>query len=115
MTETPIFKTEQEAFWHGDFGNAYTDRNNGDEISRANLLYWGVLKRTGPIKSCFEIGCNRGLNLDAIKTLLPACKTSGLEINTPMQPRSVLVKVIRFLKARSWLPLPNHNLQGLRI
>jgi len=40
-----------------------------------------VLKRTGPIQSCFEIGCNRGLNLDAIKTLLPACKTSGLEIN----------------------------------
>jgi pseudaminic acid biosynthesis-associated methylase len=83
MTETPSFKTEQETFWHGDFGNAYTDRNNGDEISRANLLFWGgVLKRTGPIQSCFEIGCNRGLNLDAIKTLLPACKTSGLEINT---------------------------------
>jgi hypothetical protein len=41
MTETPSFKTEQEAFWHGDFGNAYTDRNNGDEISRANLLFWG--------------------------------------------------------------------------
>jgi pseudaminic acid biosynthesis-associated methylase len=82
MTETPSFKTEQEAFWHGDFGNVYTDRNNGDEISRANLLFWGgVLKRTGPIQSCFEIGCNRGLNLDAIKTLLPACKTSGLEIN----------------------------------
>ncbi len=39
------------------------------------------MKRTGPIQSCFEIGCNRGLNLDAIKTLLPACVTKGLEIN----------------------------------
>ena len=41
-----------------------------------------MLKRTGPISSCFEIGCNRGLNLDAIKALLPTCKTIGLEINS---------------------------------
>ncbi len=82
MTNAPSFKTEQEVFWHGDFGNAYTGRNDGGEISRSNLLFWGaVLKRTGPIQSCFEIGCNRGLNLDAIKTLLPACVTKGLEIN----------------------------------
>ena len=79
----PTFSTEQEAFWNGSFGDAYTDRNVGDVATRSNLLFWGgVLKRTGPIASCFEIGCNRGLNLDAIKTLLPACKTSGLEINS---------------------------------
>ncbi len=83
MTNTPSFKTEQEAFWHGDFGDSYTDRNDGDDIVRSNLLFWGgLLKRTGPIHSCFEIGCNRGINLDAIKTLLPGCKTSGLEINS---------------------------------
>ncbi len=82
MTETPSFKTEQEAFWHGDFGDAYTDRNDGDSIRRSNLMLWGgILKRTGPVKSCFEVGCNKGLNLDAIKTLLPSCHTAGLEIN----------------------------------
>jgi pseudaminic acid biosynthesis-associated methylase len=32
----------------------------------------------GPI----EIGSNRGLNLDAIKNLLPTCQTTGLEINS---------------------------------
>jgi pseudaminic acid biosynthesis-associated methylase len=83
MAESTVFATEQEAFWSGDFGDAYTDRNDGDAIARSNLLFWGeVLRRTGPISSCFEIGCNRGLNLDAIKTLLPTCKTTGLEINS---------------------------------
>ena len=83
MTNPSNFSTEQEAFWSGSFGDAYTDRNDGDAVVRSNLLFWGrVLGRTGPISSCFEIGCNRGLNLDAIKTLLSACKTSGLEINS---------------------------------
>jgi spore coat polysaccharide biosynthesis protein SpsF len=83
MSGLKSFATKQEAFWSGDFGDAYTDRNNGDSIARSNLLFWGgVLKRTGPINSCFEIGCNRGLNLDAIKALLPACHTTGLEINS---------------------------------
>ncbi len=77
------FKTPQEQFWHGAFGNAYTDRNDGDVISRSNLIFWGrVLKRIGPIEACFELGCNRGLNLDAIKVLLPSCRTAGLEINS---------------------------------
>jgi pseudaminic acid biosynthesis-associated methylase len=83
MTNPSAFSTEQEAFWSGSFGDAYTDRNDGDATARSNLLFWGgVLRRTGPITSCFEIGCNRGLNLDAIKTLLPACRTAGLEINS---------------------------------
>lgn len=83
MPDKKPFSTEQEAFWSGSFGDAYTDRNDGDVFARSNLLFWGgVLKRTGPIASCFEIGCNRGLNLDAIKTILPICQTSGLEINS---------------------------------
>jgi len=83
MSGSKSFATEQEAFWSGDFGDAYTDRNDGDSLARSNLLFFGgVLKRTGPINSCFEIGCNRGLNLDAIKALLPACQTIGLEINS---------------------------------
>jgi spore coat polysaccharide biosynthesis protein SpsF len=83
MSDSKTFSTEQEAFWSGSFGDAYTDRNDGDAFARSNLLFWGeVLKRTGPIASCFEIGTNRGLNLDAIKTILPGCQTAGLEINS---------------------------------
>ena len=83
MTDFNNFTTEQEAFWSGSFGDTYTDRNNAESISRSNLVFWGqTLKITGPINSCFEIGCNRGLNLDAIKALLPSCRTIGLEINS---------------------------------
>tara|TARA_Y100001933_G_C18973893_1_gene553781 strand:+ start:383 stop:1066 length:684 start_codon:yes stop_codon:yes gene_type:complete len=83
MTNSGHFSTEQEAFWSGSFGNDYTDRNEGEVIARSNLIFWaGVLKRTGLISDCFEIGCNRGLNLDAIKSLMPNCRTSGLEINS---------------------------------
>ena len=83
MNNSSKFSTDQEAFWSGSFGDAYTDRNDGNAVARSNLLFWGeILKRTGLISSCFEIGCNRGLNLDAIKTLMPACDTYGLEINS---------------------------------
>jgi pseudaminic acid biosynthesis-associated methylase len=77
------FSTEQETFWRGEFGDAYTERNQGDAIESTNLRFWErIISRTGSIDSCFEIGCNRGLNLDAIKTLLPDCQTAGLEINS---------------------------------
>ena len=58
-----------------------------------------MLRRTGPIANCFEIGCNRGLNLDAIKKLMPACKTSGLEI-IPILLMSAVVEAIGFSRAR---------------
>lgn len=75
------FATEQEAFWSGSFGDSYTARSNGKDLARSNLYFWGkILKLTGQISSCFEIGCNRGLNLDSIKSYLPDCQTIGLEI-----------------------------------
>jgi spore coat polysaccharide biosynthesis protein SpsF len=36
MTHT----TEQEAFWHGEFGNAYTDRNQGPDRVGANEVFF---------------------------------------------------------------------------
>ena len=83
MSETADYNTEQELFWAGEFGNDYTNRNQGAIIERSNLLFWSsIIKRIGNVDSCFELGSNRGLNLDAIKSLLPDCRTSGLEINS---------------------------------
>lgn len=31
------YKTEQEAFWAGEFGNAYIHRNQGDALLASNL------------------------------------------------------------------------------
>lgn len=74
--------TEQEAFWRGEFGDAYSDRNAGEAlIAAATGLFARALSRTGRIDSLIEFGTNRGLNLVALKRLLPHCRLSGVEIN----------------------------------
>jgi spore coat polysaccharide biosynthesis protein SpsF len=76
------FKTEQEAFWAGDFGNEYTDRNEGINWIASNTAFFAkIFKSTGALKSLTEFGCNRGLNLKAIRTLLPECELNAVEIN----------------------------------
>jgi pseudaminic acid biosynthesis-associated methylase len=75
--------TEQEQFWVGRFGDEYTERNKGVQMETSNIFFWSkVLKNTGPISSCLEMGCNRGMNLDAIRILQPTCSTAGIEINS---------------------------------
>ena len=34
------FKTEQEAFWAGDFGNSYIERNQGDALLASNIDFF---------------------------------------------------------------------------
>jgi pseudaminic acid biosynthesis-associated methylase len=74
--------TEQEAFWRGEFGDAYVDRNDGEPVIASNLaLFARALGRAGRIDSLIEFGTNRGLNLIALHRLLPQCRLSGVEIN----------------------------------
>lgn len=76
------YKTEQEEFWAGDFGNEYINRNQGQEIIASNIaMFTKVLSCTRAISSIIEFGSNIGLNLKAIKQLLPAVKLSAIEIN----------------------------------
>nr|WDE41599.1 hypothetical protein [uncultured bacterium] len=92
MTHT----TEQEAFWEGDFGNEYTDRNRGSGLVAANAAFFSkVLASTQPVKGVLELGPNIGLNLMALRHLLPAAKLSGVEINekASSELRSVLPDV----------------------
>lgn len=79
---TTSFTTEQEAFWAGEFGDEYTARNDGDALVAANAaLFARVLARAGRPSSVIEFGCNRGLNLRALATLLPGARLTGVEIN----------------------------------
>ena len=65
------FSTEQEAFWAGEFGDEYSDRNIGAGWIAANTsLFAKVLDRTRGVKSVVEFGANIGLNLRAIDTLI---------------------------------------------
>ena len=74
--------TEQEVFWQSDFGDEYSDRNRGDKWVAANAAFFSkVLYQTHGIDTVLELGANIGLNLMAIKQLLPDAKLSAVEIN----------------------------------
>ncbi len=76
------FCTEQERFWSGEFGDNYTERNNGDELICGNVsLFSSIFKHAGAVDSLIEFGSNRGLNLVAIRSLLPDIELAGVEIN----------------------------------
>lgn len=80
------YKTEQEEFWAGQFGNDYTERNQGSQLIAGNTaLFAYVIARTQYINSILEFGANRGLNLLALRNLLPNVELSAVEIN----PRAV--------------------------
>lgn len=77
------FKTEQEEFWAGEFGNKYIDRNKNVNMLAGNTnLFSIILNNTRNIKSVIEFGANVGLNLLAIKNLLPKVDLSAIEINS---------------------------------
>lgn len=77
------FKTEQEAFWAGEFGNDYIERNKGDALLAFNLGFFSkALNASSGIKTCIEFGANIGMNLKAIKLLFPHIDASAIEINT---------------------------------
>lgn len=52
-------------FWSGDFGTAYTARNRVDW--RARIPFWDRLVAKYGFRSVYEVGCNAGWNLSAIR------------------------------------------------
>ncbi len=79
---TKAYKTEQEAFWAGDFGNFYIDRNSDPEkVAHRTALFAKILSRTNNISRVLELGANIGQNLLAIRTLIPNCTFGAIEIN----------------------------------
>ena len=89
------YTTPQESFWAGEFGDEYTDRNDGARWIASNLsLFSRILNRTSAIGSVMEFGANRGLNLQALRQLLPEASISAIEINE---------KAVQELKKFEWL------------
>jgi pseudaminic acid biosynthesis-associated methylase len=79
---TAPYKTEQEAFWAGDFGDAYARRNQGvNWIASNTALFSKILARTNGVRSVIELGSNIGLNLHALHKLLPQADLAAIEIN----------------------------------
>ena len=80
------FKTPQEAFWAGKFGDDYSARVDGaDILSSYTAMHANVLRKTENVQSVLEFGANIGLNLKAFRRLLPTAELSAIELN----PRAV--------------------------
>jgi len=77
------YKTEQERFWAGNFGNDYIARNDSKMLLAGNLdLFSEIINKTKNVKTVLELGANIGMNILAINNLLPNSKTSAVEINS---------------------------------
>lgn len=105
------FKTEQEAFWAGNFGDEYVSRNKSAQLLASNTAFFSkILPRTVGVHSLIEFGANIGMNLHAIQTLLPHVELAAIEINKhavselnkfqniTVYPQSIL----DFAPARTW-------------
>ena len=76
-------KTEQENFWAGSFGSEYIGRNKSQQLVASNTAFFSELcTKMQPIQSAIEFGSNVGMNLHAIRNVLPGAEISAIEINT---------------------------------
>jgi spore coat polysaccharide biosynthesis protein SpsF len=76
------FKTEQEEFWAGIFGDEYITRNKSEEYLASNLNFFSkAFNQLDRPNSLIEFGANVGMNLRAIKLLFPKIDLFGVEIN----------------------------------
>jgi pseudaminic acid biosynthesis-associated methylase len=66
--------------WAGDFGNDYTERNQVDWTER--ISFWAKILAGTSARSCFEMGCNAGWNLSAIRHIDHRITVAGNDINT---------------------------------
>jgi spore coat polysaccharide biosynthesis protein SpsF len=106
------YKTEQEAFWAGEFGTDYIQRNQGDALLASNLNFFSrALNSMRSVKSCIEFGANIGMNLKALGLLYPAIDAHGIEINAQaaaqlqqlIQPEKVHHEsILDFTPQRQW-------------
>ena len=90
--------TEQESFWENDFGNKYIERNKDYLLLASNLsLFSRILGSTQSVKTVLEFGANIGMNIKALKQLLPNTDFFAIEINK--KAHSELEKLIGKEKA----------------
>jgi len=76
------FKTEQESFWAGKFGDDYISRNTSAALLGSNIAFLAkLLCHCRQAQSLIEFGANVGMNLRAIRALRPDLELDAIEIN----------------------------------
>ena len=73
--------SETTDFWAGEFGDAYVSRNRFDW--RKRIPFWDRMVAKYGFRSAYEIGCNVGYNLSAIKHSIYGynVQVSGEDVN----------------------------------
>jgi pseudaminic acid biosynthesis-associated methylase len=106
------YRTEQESFWAGAFGDEYIERNVGSQLLAYNLDFFAkAMRHAQGVDSIIEFGANVGMNLKAIQLLHPDVQPYAIEINA--QAAAALANVIPqqcifqqsildFAPARTW-------------
>jgi pseudaminic acid biosynthesis-associated methylase len=101
------FSTPQEHFWEGKFGTEYIDRNVGEAFVASKLiLFSNMLRRAPKISSALELGCNIGLNLEALKRLNVKLALTGVEINEDAVKIATEKNIATILRNTIIEPLP---------
>lgn len=96
------YKTEQESFWAGKFGDEYISRNKDKTIIASNIFMFSkIIKNTSHLDSVIEFGANIGLNLIAVNQLLPDVELSAVEINS---------KAVSLLKKHKTIKVYNESI-----
>lgn len=76
------YSTPQEEFWAGSSGDKYVGRNEGQKLIASKVaMFARILSKTTGVHSAIEFGANIGLNMLALKTLLPDIELRAIEIN----------------------------------
>lgn len=90
------YKTEQEKFWSGNFGTEYIDRNKSQNLVSSNIAFFSKLfSQAQSIQSVIEYGSNVGMNLHAIKSVLPSAEISAIEINEDAAEQLKLIEGLK--------------------
>ena len=77
-----MYKTEQEKFWQGSFGDQYIFRNKNSQLEKNNFFFFKkIFSKSIKISSLIEFGPNIGLNIKALIKLFKFKFITAVEIN----------------------------------
>lgn len=102
------YQTEQEEFWASDFGQDYQDRNVGEKIIVSKMVFFSKMLRSAPkVKSIIELGCNIGLNLQALNRISPEFELAAYEINESAAEKARALNIATVQTGTILDPLPH--------
>ena len=108
------YRTEQETFWAGEFGEAYRKRCalDPETLAARTACMTRMMRHAAPVDSAFEVGCNIGLNLVALNRVSPRTNIEAIEINerTTQQAQELGIAKVTCASAIGYAPERTYDL-----